>query len=110
MLATEIPVALQYNGISHAVILTTPENLDDLAYGFSFTEGIIRHADDIYDLHIQPLDHGISVDIEIASACLHQLKQRRRQLAGRTGCGLCGLESLSEVRRQLDPIPSPVIP
>lgn len=110
LLATEIPIALQYNGISHAVLLATPCDLIDLAYGFSFTEGIIRSASDIYDVKIQTDDQGILLDIEIASACLHQLKTRRRQLAGRTGCGLCGLESLNEVRRELPPVVPPAHP
>lgn len=106
-LATEVPVALQYNGISHAVLLATPTFLEDLAIGFSFTEGIIRDVSDVYDIHIEQDQRGYSIDIEIASACLQQLKQRRRQLAGRTGCGLCGLESLNEVRRELPPVNAP---
>lgn len=106
-LANEVPVALQYNGISHAVLLATPTFLEDLAVGFSFTEGIIRQASDIYDIQIEHDERGYSLNIEIASACLNQLKQRRRQLAGRTGCGLCGLESLNEVRRELPTVPAP---
>lgn len=106
-LANEIPVALQYNGISHAVLLATPTFLEDLAIGFSFTEGIIRTRSDIYDIDVQHDERGYSVDIEIASACLNQLKSRRRQLAGRTGCGLCGLESLNEVRRDLPVVSTP---
>lgn len=107
VIATEVPIALQYNGISHAVLLATPCDLEDLAYGFSYTEGIIRNAADIYDVQIHSSQAGYLVDIEIASACLHQLKARRRQLAGRTGCGLCGLESLDEVRRDLTPVSPP---
>lgn len=109
-LANEVPVALQYNGISHAVLLATPTFLEDLAIGFSFTEGIIRSSSDIYDINVQYDERGYSVDIEIASACLNQLKQRRRQLAGRTGCGLCGLESLNEVRRDLPMVAAPTQP
>lgn len=106
-LATEVPIALQYNGISHAVLLATPTFLEDLVMGFSFTEGIIRTADDIYDVVIDQDERGYVLNIEIASACLNQLKQRRRQLAGRTGCGLCGLESLNEVQRDLAPVAPP---
>lgn len=109
-LATEIPVALQYNGISHAVLLTTPTFLEDLAVGFSFTEGLVRDLADIYDIEVEQHERGYSINIEIASACLNQLKQRRRQLAGRTGCGLCGLESLDEVRRDLLAVRPPVSP
>ena len=103
-LAQETPVALQYNGISHATLLLTPCDLEDFTYGFSFTEGVIRSAADIYDVEIDEQENGIVVQVEIASACLAQLKQRRRNLAGRTGCGLCGLESLDEVRRDLPPV------
>lgn len=107
LIAVEVPVALQFNGINHAVLLATPLDLEDLAVGFAFTEGIINSADDVYDIDVESGPEGHVIHIEIASACLHRLKQRRRQLAGRTGCGLCGLESLSEVRRKLDPVATP---
>src|SRR5690554_1650072 len=103
-IAIEVPIALEYNGLSHAVMLASPGDLEDLAYGFSFTEGIIRKASDIYDIDIIEQDQGIVLRLEIASACVQQLKLRRRQIAGRTGCGLCGLDSLSEVRRDLPPV------
>ena len=103
-IAIEVPIALEYNGLSHAVMLATPCDLEDLAYGFSFTEGIIRKAGDIYDIDIVEQGEGIVLHIQIASACIQQLKLRRRQIAGRTGCGLCGIDSLSEVRRSLDPV------
>lgn len=103
-LAEEVPVALQFNGISHATVLATPADLLDLAYGFSFTEGIIRKAGDIYDADVVTSPQGITLELTIASACLHELKLRRRSLAGRTGCGLCGIESLDEVRRELAPL------
>jgi FdhD protein len=103
-LAREFPVAFEFNGISHATVLATPDDLEDLAYGFSFTEGIIRSATDIYDLDVIEQERGMVVQMHIASACLQQLKLRRRSLAGRTGCGLCGIESLDEVRRVLPPV------
>lgn len=103
-IAVEVPVALEYNGLSHAVMLATPLDLEDLIYGFSFTEGIIRTVSDIYDVDIIEQDAGIVIRADIASACVRQLKLRRRQLAGRTGCGLCGIESLTDVRRTLTPV------
>ena len=103
-IAIEVPIALEYNGLSHAVMLASPCDLEDLAYGFSFTEGIIRKASDIYDIDIIEQEQGIVLRLDIASACVQQLKLRRRQIAGRTGCGLCGLDSLSEVRRPLAPV------
>ncbi|NYT86859.1 formate dehydrogenase accessory sulfurtransferase FdhD [Pollutimonas harenae] len=106
-IAQEVPVALEFNGISHATLLLTPANLEDFAVGFAYTEGIIRTARDIYDLDIVERPQGLVIQVTIASACLNELKLRRRNLAGRTGCGLCGIESLDEVQRQLDPLPLP---
>lgn len=106
-LAQEIPLALEYNGISHATVLATPCDLEDLALGFSLTEGIIRSAADIHDLEVTASGPGHIAQLTIASACFAQLKQRRRTLAGRTGCGLCGLESLDDVERPLPPVPGP---
>lgn len=104
--ASEVPVALEYNGISHATMLATPADLEDFAYGFSFTEGIIASAQDVRGVEVQPvLEHGgIVVAIEISSACEYRLKQRRRALTGRTGCGLCGVDSLPEVVRDIAPV------
>lgn len=104
-LASEVPIALEYNGISHATVLATPCDLEDFAYGFSYTEGVVRSARDIYDVELAARDKGIVIQLTIASACLSQLKLRRRSLAGRTGCGLCGLESLDEVQRALPALP-----
>src|SRR5690606_31734686 len=78
---------------------------EDLLVGFSFTEGIIRAASDVYDIDILRQDDGVVVQARIASACLNGLKLRRRSLAGRSGCGLCGIESLGEVRRALPALP-----
>lgn len=109
-LAKESPLALEYNGISHATVLATPCDLEDLALGFSLTEGIIRSAADLHDVEIIESEQGHIAQLTIASACLAQLKQRRRTLAGRTGCGLCGLESLDDVVRPLPPVPGPAQP
>ncbi len=100
-LAREVAVALEFNGISHATLLATPTDLEDFALGFSLTEGIIHSANDLYDIELSERPEGIVIQAQIASACLHELKMRRRNLAGRTGCGLCGVESLGEVRRVL---------
>lgn len=109
-LAQESPLALEYNGISHATVLSSPCNLEDLALGFSITEGIIRSAADLHDLEIIESGAGRIAQLTIAGACFAELKQRRRTLAGRTGCGLCGLESLDDVVRPLPPVPGPARP
>ncbi len=105
-LAVEVPVVLEYNGLSHATVLATPHDLEDFARGFSITEGIVRSIDDIYAIDISERENGIVVQLTIASACLHALRTRRRSLAGRTGCGLCGVETLEDVHRALDPLPA----
>lgn len=105
-LAEEVPVALEYNGISHAVMLATPLDLDDFAIGFSLSEGIVDRAAEIYDIEVEAGEVGVTVRIEIAAGAFARLKTRRRALAGRTGCGLCGTESLGDVVRRPQPVPS----
>jgi len=105
VLAQEVPVALAFNDISHATLLASPSDLEDFAYGFSYTEGIIRGPEDIYEINVSSQPVGIVLNVRIASACMQQLKLRRRNMAGRTGCGLCGVESLDAVERELMPVP-----
>lgn len=98
-LAEEVPVALVYNGVSHAVMLATPTDLEDFALGFSITEGILESASELYDIDAKMQPLGIELHLNIASQRFAQLKERRRNLVGRTGCGLCGAESLTQVFR-----------
>jgi FdhD protein len=104
-LAEETPVAFEYNGISHAVMLATPADLEDFAIGYSLSEGIVARRQDIFDIGIVEADAGITLQLEIASEDFVRLKEHRRSLAGRTGCGLCGAESLGQVMRDLAPLP-----
>ena len=97
-IAEEVPIALAYNGISHAVMLATPQELEDFAVGFSLSECIVERAGEIYDIALVERPNGMEVQIEIASVRACSLKERRRALAGRTGCGLCGAESLNQLR------------
>jgi len=97
--AEERPVALEYNGISHAVMLTTPCDLEDFALGFSITEGLIDGPGDLLDMEVDERDDGTVLYLRITARCEMRLKERRRNLAGRTGCGLCGTDSLDQVRR-----------
>ncbi len=105
-LAEETPVALEFNGISHATMLATPADLEDFAVGFSLSEGIIDGVADVRGIDVLPQCDGIVVQIEISSACEARLKSRRRAMAGRTGCGLCGVETLPEVLRPVAPVPA----
>lgn len=100
-LVEEVPVALVYNGISHAVMMASPADLGDFARGFSLSEGIIENAAEIRDVEAVPHEKGIELRIDLAPESFWRLKERRRTLAGRTGCGLCGLDSLEQVARDL---------
>lgn len=102
--ADEVPVAFEYNGISHTVMLATPADLEDFALGFSLTEGIVEKRSEVFDIEIEEAAAGITLRLEIAGGAFARLKERRRSLAGRTGCGLCGAESLTQVVRDLPPV------
>jgi len=102
--AQETAVALVYNGISHVVMMATPADLAELALGFSLSEGIISSAQEITHIEICPQPLGIEVKISISSRAMWGLKQQRRNITGRTGCGLCGAESLQQAMRARTPI------
>ena len=103
IVAQEVAVALVYNGISHAVMMATPCDLEDFARGFSLTEHIVEGPSEIYDIEVEPVGRGIEVRLTIAAKRMAGLQQRRRTLAGRTGCGLCGVDSLDAAMR---PVPA----
>ncbi|NCF20144.1 MAG: formate dehydrogenase accessory sulfurtransferase FdhD [Haliea sp.] len=103
-IVVEAPVALVYNGISHVVMMATPADLEDLALGFSLSEGIIEAPGQLLDCEMQPRDKGLELQMTITNQRFAALKQRRRNLTGRTGCGLCGLESLEQAMPVLDPV------
>ncbi|MDN4036656.1 formate dehydrogenase accessory sulfurtransferase FdhD [Massilia sp. YIM B02443] len=100
-LAEEVPVALEYNGVAHAVMLATPGDLEEFALGFSLSEGILASPAEFYGVEIEHGAAGITARIDIAAGAFMRLKERRRALAGRTGCGLCGVDSLAQVIRPL---------
>ncbi len=99
IIAEEVPIAMVYNGISHVVMLATPQDLEDFGLGFSLTEGILDTPSDLYGVEIVEQAHGIELQMEVASSCFQRLKEQRRNMTGRTGCGLCGSESLEQVLR-----------
>lgn len=104
-LAEEVPVALVYNGISHVVMMASPKDLELFAIGFSLSEGIIAHPQEIYGMDVVPACNGVEVQIELSSRRFMGLKERRRALAGRTGCGVCGVEQLNDIGKPIIPLP-----
>jgi FdhD protein len=95
----ETAIALTYNGGTYAVMMGTPRDLDDFAVGFSLSEGIIQSPGDINSLDIVHLDDGIELRMWLAPSRAERLNERRRHIAGPTGCGICGIESIAEAVR-----------
>lgn len=110
MIAEEIPVAMVYNGVSHAVMMASPCNLEDFALGFSISEGILQRSDQLFAIEVKPQEEGIAINMHIAGDCFVRLKEQRRNMTGRTGCGLCGTESLAHVVRAIPSVAPQVIP
>lgn len=104
LVAQEVAVALVYNGVSHAVMMASPLQLEAFALGFSLTEGIVDSAEDIYAIDVVEQARGIEIALTISSQHFMQLKHRRRSLAGRSGCGICGAQSLQQVQLPLEKI------
>lgn len=101
MIAEEAPVALVYNGVPHVVVMATPANLDDLALGFSLSEGVIESAAELGGIEIVPEKSGYSVYLSVPAGRLAAIEQRRRNMTARTGCGLCGAETIEQAMREV---------
>jgi FdhD protein len=106
----EWPVALVFNGISHAVMMCTPRDLEAFAVGFSLTEGIVGRSSDIHDIEVFCRDDGVAlphaeVHLQVVQQSFASLKDKRRALAGRTGCGVCGIESIDLLDLQPERVP-----
>jgi FdhD protein len=110
----EHPVAIVFNGLSHAVMMATPLDLEDFGLGFALSEGLIGHARDCHDIAVHERPHGIEVHMQISARQFEALKDKRRTLAGRTGCGLCGTDSLQALQQShpaaLPAPPHPIAP
>jgi FdhD protein len=109
-LAGEAALAISYNGISQAVMMVSPGELEDFVCGFSLGAGLIDSIDDIYDIQLSGAGAALRADIQISSRAFWALKQQRRQLAGNSGCGLCGVEALEQALPQLPVLPVSPLP
>jgi FdhD protein len=95
----ETALALTYNGGTYAVMMGTPRDLRDFAVGFSLSEGIVQSSEDIVSLDIVQLDDGIELRMWVNQSKAELLSERRRHIAGPTGCGICGIDSIAEAVR-----------
>jgi FdhD protein len=106
--AEEVPVALVYHDVPHVVMLATPANLEDYAVGFTLSEGLVARVDEIRGVEVTFGEASADVKISVAWERFTQLLQRRRNLTGRTGCGLCGAETAADAIRECAAVPAGV--
>jgi FdhD protein len=100
----EVAVAITCRGATHAVMMATPEALEDFALGFCLTEGIIQHPAELHGTEILTRPRGMELRLDLGEAQVAALQVRHRRLAGPLGCGLCGIESLEAALRPLPPV------
>src|SRR5690606_12315902 len=95
-----------YNGRPHVVMMATPADLEDFAVGFTLAEGIVDAGSAITRLEVARFSEGVELQVQIPADAADALAARRRQLMGRTGCGLCGVETIREALRPVQPVAS----
>ncbi|UFH49219.1 formate dehydrogenase accessory sulfurtransferase FdhD [Pseudomonas sp. KNUC1026] len=109
-LAEEVALAIAFNGISQAVMLVSPGDLEDFVVGFSIGSGIVQDASEIYDIRLSGCGAAWQAEVEIASRAFWALKDHRRQMAGTSGCGLCGVEAVEQALPELPVLPATSLP
>ena len=103
-LAEEVPVNLAYNGKPHVVMMATPQDLEDFARGFSLSEGVLASSALIADIVVEPVEGGIMIDVLTVPRAKVSKERQARSLEGRTGCGICGMQKLEQVVRNVRPV------
>jgi FdhD protein len=110
LVAEEVPVAITYNGKTHAVMMASPIDLEDFALGFSLTEGIVDSPADINQIGLATAKQGIAVQLKVLPSRVERIASRQRSLSGRAGCGICGLSDISAAVPNLSPLKSTPLP
>ena len=100
----EAPVALEFNGLSYAVMMATPSDLEDFALGFALTEGLAKTPSDLTDIVVAEVEQGWIVRAALSGLGIEQLTDRVRARVAESSCGLCGIENLEAVARPLPPV------
>ncbi|PPA05176.1 formate dehydrogenase accessory sulfurtransferase FdhD [Pseudomonas sp. MWU12-2312b] len=110
VLASEIALAITYNGLNQAVMMVSPSNIEDFIRGFSVSNDIVEDINEIYDIRLSHFDQACQADVQISNRAFWALKNHRRQLAGTSGCGLCGVEALEQALPLLNILESAPLP
>ena len=100
----ETPVVIVYNRVPHVVMMATPQDLEDFVLGFSLTEELIRTPADLIDVRVERFSQGIEIHATISTDCEAVVASRTRKLTGRTGCGICGSDSIAGVLKTIHPV------
>ena len=103
-IANEVPIAFSYNGHSHAVMMASPIDLNDFAIGFSLTERIVDSKSDILEIDIRQAKSGITIQCQIKPHLIERLEKQRRQLSGRSSCGICGITDIAAALPNITPL------
>jgi FdhD protein len=99
--AEEVPVAIVFHNVPHVVMLATPANFEDFAVGFTLSEGLVARPDEIREVEVTLGADAVDVRVTVAWERFTELLHRRRNLTGRTGCGLCGAETAEDAIREV---------
>jgi FdhD protein len=105
-IAAEVPVALTYNSIPHVVMMATPRDLPDMGVGFTVSEALVASPAEIRDVRLDTASGAFELQLSVTGSRLAEMLQRRRNLTGRTGCGVCGAETIEDAIRRPPPVPA----